>query len=264
MPTDADLLREYVDAVLLESDSGACRYEAAVIRSLKLAKASGHIKRAACHDSSRPDADIRVNDEIFYVEIKSNGRAQMGGGSVGYSTQDREFFATGVSREFSQMMADVLNDVNDSSLHRGLATLLKSLSRSAGRKLVDIPVSGFDAAAWEEVRDFGVLQAINRTFESDVSVIADHYARKDTHYIQIGGAGFFSLGGSNPAGLPVPPLEGRVQLELRMAKSGDSGRASSKAGLRAQARLLTSNQSPYNLDDPDSVRALIKATEDAA
>ena len=263
MPTEADLLREYVREVLLE-DGGGCRYEAAVIRSLKLARAAGHIKRAACHDANRPDADIRVNDEIFYIEIKSNSRAQMGGGSVGYEFKAKQFYATGVSREFSQMIADILNNVNDSSLHRGLRTLMMTLQRSSNRKMTDIPISGFTPEAWEEAVKWGLLQAINRTFESDVSVIANHYARKNTHYIQIGGAGFFSLGDANPAQLPVPPLEGRVQLELRLAKSGDTGRTTSKAGFRAQARLLTTSQSPYSLDDPDSVRALIQATEEAA
>lgn len=118
-------------------------------------------------------------------------------------------------------------------------------------------MSGFSAEAWEDARNFGLLQAINRTFKSDISVIAQHYARKDTHYIQIGGAGFFRLSDENPANLPVPSVQGSVQLELRIAKSGDSGNVS-KAGLRVQARCQTTNTSPYTLDDPESVKRMLR------
>src|ERR1044072_7483630 len=245
------LIREYSDA---------CRYESTIIKSLKVAHAAGHMKKAACNDANSPDADITVNGEVFYVEVKSNGRAQMGGGSVGYSAKDRKFFATGANRDLSKMIADILNSMNDTSLHKGLKTLMAHLSRSSERAITEIPMSGFSAQAWEDARDFGLLQAINRTFESDMSVIASHYARKDTFYIQIGGAGFFRLSEPNPANLPVPVLAGRVQLEVRVAKSGDTGNVS-KAGMRVQARLLSKGTSPYTLDDPSSVEEMLSKVD---
>ena len=251
-----DVLRQYIRGVLLEYSDNACRYEGSVIKSLRLAGAAGNMKRAACSDATRPDADIKVDGDIFYVEVKSNKHAQMGGGSVGYSLADRRFFATGASFDFSQTIADILNEMKDTSLHKGLKTLMAHLSRSSSSPIASIPMSGFTAQAWEDAKDFGLLQAINRTFQSDMSVIAEHYARKDTFYVQIGGAGFFRLSEANPADLDVPILDGRVQLEVRVAKSGDTGKVS-KAGLRAQARLLTSNSSPYSLDDPDSVKRLL-------
>ena len=244
------LIREY-------SDTG-CRYEGAVIKSLKLAGAAGYMKKAACSNSDRPDADIKVGGEVFYVEVKANSHAQMGGGSVGYSLTDRKFFPTGENRELSQMIVDILNDMNDTSLHKGLKTLMTHLGRSSGKALTQVPMSGFSAQAWDDAKDYGLLQAINRTFQSDMSVIANHYARKDTHYIQIGGAGFFRLGESNPANLPVPVLTGRVQLEVRIAKGGDTGNVS-KAGMRVQARLATAGTSPYSLDDPESVEEMLAA-----
>lgn len=246
------LIREY-------SDNG-CRYEGSVIKTLRLAGVAGHMKRAACSDASRPDADIKVDGDYFYVEVKSNSRAQMGGGSVGYSLADRKFFATGANRELSQMIVDILNGMNDTSLHKGLKSLLLHLSKASGKTITDIPMSGFSAQAWDDAKNFGLLQAINRTFQSDMSVIANHYARKDTFYIQIGGAGFFRLGEANPANLPVPVLSGKVSLEVRVAKSGDTGNVS-KAGMRVQARLIASASSPYTLDDPESVKKLISDRE---
>lgn len=251
-----DLVRRYVRETLLEYSDSSCRYESSVIKSLKMAGVAGRMKRAACSDSSRPDADIKIDDQLYYVEVKSSPRAQMGGGSLGYSVTDKKFYPVGQNRDLSAMIAELLNNVNDTSLHKGLKTLTKHLSTSAGKPITEIPMSGFTPQAWEEARDYGLLQAINRTFESDMSVIARHYSQKNTHYIQIGGRGFFSLG-QNPAGLPIPMLEGRVQLEVRLAKAGDEGRSRSKAGLRVQARLLTQNMSPYSLDDPADVEKLI-------
>lgn len=247
-----ELLKEFIERALLEY-SDACRYESVVIKSLKLAHASGYMKRAACNDPTRPDADIRVGDEVFYVEVKSNPRAQMGGGSVGYSLQDKKFFPTGENRELSQMIVDVLNEMNDSSLHRGLGILLRYLSKMSGKAFDTVPISGFDDDAWVEAVNSGMLLPINRTFSSDMSVIRDHYARKDTHYIQIGGEGFFRLSEANPANLPVPVLTGQVQLEVRLAKAGKPS-----AGIRVQARLNAKAQSPYTLDDPQSIEAMLK------
>ena len=101
-----------------------------------------------------------------------------------------------------------------------------------------------------------MLLPINKTLEGDMDVISNHYARKQTHYIQIGGAGFFRLGEANPANLPLPILNGKVQLEVRIAKGGPPA-----AGLRVQARLLTKSTSPYTLDDPESVKAMLDVTK---
>lgn len=51
-----------------------------------------------------------------------------------------------------------------------------------------------------------------------------------------------------------------MQLEVRLAKSGDMGNGASKAGMRVQARLLAKNTSPYTLDDPDSIERMLADT----
>lgn len=244
-----ELIHEYVD--------NACRYESNIIKTLRSAGIAGHMKRAACSDATRPDADIKINGDYFYVEIKSNSHAQMGGGSVGYSLGDKQFYPVGHNRELSETISTLLNETKDTSLHKGLKTLMQYLSKTSEHPITEIPMSGFSAQTWEDARDFGLLQAINRTFESNIDVIAQHYAKKNTFYIQIGGSGFFKLSDHDPANLRVPVLKGRVQLEVRLAKSGDTGNVS-KAGMRVQARLLAQNKSPYSLDDQESVERLAK------
>ena len=254
-----ELLREFIELALFEAGDAGCRYESQVIKSLKLAGATGHLKRAACSDPTRPDADMRVDNEIYYVEVKMDANARMGGGSVGYSLKDRKFFPTGRDRSLSEAIVAALNGMGDTSLNKSLKTFLQTLSRESGKTFTGLPLSGFTTGAWEFARDMGLLQAINRSFDSDLSIIADHYAKKDTHYIQIGGSGFFHLG-SNPANLPVPKLEGKVRVEVLLALAGVTwGEDQRAAGMRAWARLKISNQSPYTLDDPQSIEAMLKA-----
>lgn len=259
-----NVLREFIHDIIIEYSDNACRYESSIIKSLKLAGAAGYMKRAACSDASRPDADIKVGGEVFYVEVKSNSHAQMGGGSVGYSVADKHFYPVGQNRDLSETIADLLNNMNDTSLHKGLRTLLQHLSRTANKTFTEIPMYGFSSQAWEDAKEFGLLQAINRTFESSVDVIRDHYANKDTFYIQIGGRGFFRLGDANPAGLRVPVLQGRVKLEVRVVKSKGDETTPGAASMRVQARLLANNSSPYTLDDPASVEQMLKKKEPKA
>lgn len=258
-----ELLREYVQQVLIERgarDAAHCRYESLVVKTLRVAKAAGYIKRANCVDSNKPDADFVVNGENHYVEVKSDADARMGTASIGYSYPDKAFFPTGRDFAFSSMVADVLNETGDTSLIRGLHRLIRHLKQSAitpDKVVAGFPLSGFRAKDWQMAADFGLLAPINRTFNGDIRVIIDHYAAKDVHYIQIGGWGLFYLG-NNPANLPVPQLSGKVRMRVAAMKSGDQpGRASSKAALRVYASIMPAAASPYTLDDLDSIREMM-------
>ncbi len=250
----SNLLRETIRAILeqyvLVEHISPQAYERIVIRSIKQAGIGGRIKRATTHDAWRPDADMKIDGQYHYVEVKTDGHAQMGSGSVAY--RDGLYHPAGDNFELSQDVAETLNDLNDTSLRKGIKRLLAFLSTKE-KRFVSVPFSGFDNDRWEIAKKSGLLLPINRTFQSNVSAIAQHYARKNTYYIQIGGAGLFRLGEENPANLPVPRLEGKVQLELRAGKS-DVG----KASLRITARLLTRNMSPYTLDDVDSIKQMLR------
>ena len=90
--------------------------------------------------------------------------------------------------------------------------------------------------------------------------IIDHYKDKGIHYMQIGGAGLFYLD-RNPANLPVPKLQGEIDIELRAGRSGskvNSAGVPMVGGLlRAQGRLRFSGLSNFTLDNPESVRNLL-------
>lgn len=252
------LLRETVRGMLVEL-AGGCDYESDVILAVKRAGAAGRIKRAACADSSVADADIKVGGVVHQVEVKANARAQMGGGSVRYSSVDHAFTCGSECRDMSAAMIVILDAADDvEPLKNALDALVQFIDqKTPGRDITGFPMSGFSPETWEAAVTSGLLRPINRYLEADASVIEAHYAAKGTHYIQIGGAGLFRLGEANPAGFPVPGLRGKVRLELRAAKAGDAGRATSKAGLRVQARLAAAGTSPYTLDDPNSVKEML-------
>lgn len=254
------LLQEYVRRLVEREIKQHCRYERLIIKTLKSLGLSGRIKSANCTDSIAPDADIKLNGESYYVEVKQDEKARMGSTSMTFSYEDQAFGPAGLNRELSDMVAEMLNEMSDTSLLRGLNRLIKFLKQDAiiPRKVSQgFPMSGFLATSWVRAKKLGMLQMINRRFNSDISVVSRHYARKNTHYIQIGGWGLYSLG-ANPAGLPVPLLDGTVVLEIEAKKSGDiMGRIGSKAAFRVHARLQPNSPSPYTLDDPKSIEAML-------
>ena len=106
----------------------------------------------------------------------------------------------------------------------------------------------------------GLLRPINAKIRKDAEFIINHYKKKNIHYIQIGGAGLFYLD-RNPANLPVPKLQGEIDIELRAGRSGakvNSAGVPMVGGLlRAQGRLRFEGSSNFTLDNPDSVRRLL-------
>jgi hypothetical protein len=101
---------------------------------------------------------------------------------------------------------------------------------------------------------------VNVKIKNTVDFISKHYAKKGIFYIQIGGAGLFYLAG-NPANLPIPQLQGNIDIEIRSARSGAKMLASGVevvgGGIRVQARLKTKGQSPFTADDPGSLKRML-------
>jgi len=254
------LLKEYINLLLNEkSGEGGAEYELMVFNAIKSAGAQGKMKQTAGFDANLPDADITINGVVYNVEVKMDGNAQMGGGSIGW--EDGSFFPAGKDLEAMQPIADALNASSDSpKVGSAIKELCNFLSKKSRKKIVGFPMSGFLKAAWYEAVDVGLLVPINVKLGSDVSFISEHYKKKGTSYIQIGGQGLFHLG-ENPAGLPVPKLTGQVVLEVRAGKGGSGGKETSNAGLRVQPRLKISKSSPYTLDDPASIREMLASTK---
>lgn len=253
------LLKEVVK--LMVEGSGGASYEESVLAAIASCGASGKIVTVTGSDATLPDADITINGKIYNVEVKMNGNAQMGGGSVGWN-QSEGFFATGKDhvKEEVQPIADMMNSEEGAPVVKAIKRFIKFLNANnegIGKKITGFPMSGFLVSAWDEAVAQGLLVPLNVKIEDDIEFVFRHYAKKNVHYIQIGGKGLFYMS-SNPANLPVPQLSGRNILEFRASRSGSGGKPTGAGGaFRVQARLKIDNTSPYTLDDPDSIAELL-------
>lgn len=223
-------------------------YEERVIESLKVAGYCGDITQGAGSSAADADADLRLGDEKYLVEVKKDGQAQMGGTSVRFTNGEFEVTSGSVESVTAEMIMSALEPKKEA---------IEAFLSYIGAE--QFPTT-CEKDAWESAKVAGLLKEMNAKISRDTSFISDHYKSKGIYYIQIGGAGLFYLS-ENPANLPVPKLEGKIDIELRAGRSGSKKNAAGVSVvsglLRAQGRLKFQGQSPYTLDDPDSVKAMI-------
>jgi hypothetical protein len=214
-------------------------YENEVIEALKFAGVAGNIEEGAGASATGADADFMVDGKTYLLEVKKDADAQMGGTSVRY-----------VDGKF-----EVVSDTVDSGTTDLIIAALDSKRDPIERLLAAIGGDKFpttcDKHTWTVAKQKGLLKPINTKIKQTTSFIVNHYKKKGIDYIQIGGAGLFYLD-KNPANLPIPKLQGEIDIELRAGRSGSSLNAAGARRvsglLRAQARLKFKGDSPITLD----------------
>jgi hypothetical protein len=183
------------------------------------------------------------------VEVKKDDGAQMGGTSARY-----------IDGEFA-MAGDAVDSDTQEMIIAALDSRREAIESFLGRVGAEQFPLSCPKNVWTEAKTEGLLKPINAKIRKHTDFIVDHYNKKGINYIQIGGAGLFYLG-ENPANLPIPKLEGEIDIELRAGRSGSKVNAQGVAmvggGLRAQGRLKFKGSSPYTLDDPESIKGLLK------
>lgn len=224
-------------------------YENNVIAALKEAGCCGSITEGAGSSSSGADADFVVNGVRHLVEVKKDSLAQMGGTSIRY-----------INKVF-ESASDSLDPDTESLLIDALRSRTKFIDKMLSFLNIDKFPASCTKQSWVEAQKAGLLIPINTKVVKDTTFIMNHYYKKGINYMQIGGAGLFYLA-ENPANLPIPRLEGQIDIELRAGRSGSKVNADGIAmvggGLRAQGRLKFKGTSPYTLDDPQSIKSLLQ------
>ena len=210
------------------------------------------------------DLEASYKGKPFNIEIKRSAKDQMGGGSFQYNFSTKQFAPV---KEMDPEDLDLLL-----AACKEKATELDEYIKAA-RKLEPVQyhknISGIPIKISKEGRDElknrGLLAAINKNVKTGVRFIVRHYNKKGVYYIQIGGSGLFYMG-KNPLKLPVPELKADIQIEMRLGFGGgklsfptDPPTPARSAGLRVQGRLLTKGKSPYTLDNPEDVKKLFIA-----
>lgn len=215
-------------------------------------------------DNTGADLNLKVDKQKVAFEIKKNTNAQMGGGTFKFDSNHSRFYfvgndgTEGIDIPTAEMIQDVLGTKS-----REVAAFINFLQnyppKDYHQRIKGLPVT-CTKEAWMAAVDKGLLRNLNTNIPFSTKFIADHYAKKNVNYIQIGGAGLFYLK-NNPINLPIPQLNGNINIELRLgANQGKENKSMGiwvvTGGIRAQARLKTKNISPYSLDNPDDVKFL--------
>ncbi|MFA6049799.1 MAG: hypothetical protein WC761_01260 [Candidatus Paceibacterota bacterium] len=255
-------INKSVDDAALEpisegASQGGFDYEGTVLKAIGRAGIRGNITKGAGASAAAADADIKVNGQVYNIEVKLDKNAQMGGSSVRFGSQ-------GISlvKPMEPDTQDILISAISSKaaeLNKMIGYIAKQAPRAVNKRVTGFPMS-CTKDGWESAAAKGLL--VNTRFRHTTDFIAKHYAKKGIYYIQIGGAGLFYMAG-NPANLPIPQLTGEINIEIRSARSGSkplkSGIEVVGGGIRVQARLKTKGKSPYTADDPKSLIAMIAA-----
>lgn len=234
---------------------GGFDYEKEVIDNIREAGSTGVILEGAGNNHSRPDADFKVLNEIYNLEIKMNDGAQMGGTSVLYDQIVGFTLPENVPDELKPALLDVLYEQQEN-----LEALLNFLYEyDSYVKAKRFPVTCLKDS-WELAKSKGLL--VNTSIPFTTEFIAQRYTEKNIHYIQIGEAGLFYLK-HNPANLPVPKLEGDILVEIRTGRSGSRktkgcNQKTVSGGIRVQGRLRTKQRSRYTFDKVSDIRFLTK------
>ena len=222
-------------------------YENVVIDALKFAGVAGNILEGAGASATGADADFVVDGKTYLLEVKKDADAQMGGTSVRYIDGKFEMVSDAVDPGTTDLIIAALDKKRD-PIERLLAAI-------GGEKF---PTT-CDKHTWTVAKQKGLLKPINAKIKKNTNFIIDHYKKKGIDYIQIGGAGLFYLD-KNPANLPIPKLEGEIDIELRAGRSGSSLNAAGQRRvsglLRAQARLKFKGDSPITLDSATGIANL--------
>lgn len=238
---------------------GGFDYEGTVLRAIKRANVRGNITKGAGASAAAADADIKINGQVYKIEVKLDKNAQMGGSSVRFGAQGLHLVKPMEPDTQAILVSAISSKAAD--LNKMIGYIAKQAPRAINKRVAGFPMS-CTKDGWESAASKGLL--VNTKLQHTTDFISKHYAKKGIFYIQIGGAGLFYLAG-NPANLPIPQLSGEIDIEIRSARSGSkllkSGVEVVGGGIRVQARLKTKGKSPYTADDPKSLLAMITAMQ---
>jgi hypothetical protein len=205
------------------------------------------------------DIEAKYKGKDFNIEVKMSADDQMGGGSFTYDFKKKKFApAKPIDPSDEELLLSAIEPQRKAIDEYILAA--RKLTPVEYHKNIDgIPIK-VSKKGRDELKDRGLLKNINTKVVTDASFIAKHYNKKGVYYIQIGGAGLFYMG-KNILNLPVPKLNGEIQIEIRLAYSGTKGKfpdgtETRTAGLRFQGRLIAKGKSPHSIDTVEGIKKL--------
>ena len=233
---------------------------------LKAAKVEGLavLANKTVGSSHGSDIDCSYKRRPFRIQVKLDLlKAQMGGGSLHF--QNGLFTVTKRTKMLDARERDLVLKAamaKKAEIEWYIAAAKTLEPRDCHALISGIPLKVAKGAR-DTLEDAGLLKSINTSAITDASFIARHYNHQGVFYINIGGAGLFYMG-DDPLHLGVPELKGTVNIEIRLGFGGKrlyfdtpAGKIEARsAGLRLQARMLSTQVSGFNLDNVSDIQRL--------
>lgn len=207
------------------------------------------------------DIEAKLKDKNFNIEVKLSANDQMGGGSFAYDFKTKKFTPAKPMDPSDQELLLSAIEPRRTAIDNYILAARKLEPVEYHKNINGVPIKVAKTGR-DILKQKGLLKEINAKVVTDASFIAKHYNKKGVYYIQIGGAGLFYMG-KNILSLPVPLLNGEIQVEIRLAYGGAKGKfpdgtETRTAGLRFQGRLITKGKSPHTVDTVEGIKKLFK------
>jgi hypothetical protein len=245
--------------LFLEANKGDL-YEASVVTFCRNMKRQlGLSKMTIAQDNGRsksdpwkPDMILTLDGVRYPFEIKLDYKSQFGSSSFTHDFKVNDDFSLNIKK--GETMDDDYAEIQE--ILRGFLNPNKEKIKDTYTKFVEnapadkrdmfsfkISDSSLPPEAFE-----GVAKMVGiEKFKSDL--IAFNYKRKSTHYIQIGGSGYYMA--ENPLKLDIPKLDFDINIEIRFKDSGVNKQGLKSLSLVAIPKFGKKIQkSPLTIDDP--------------
>lgn len=238
-------------------------YENLIKNTIRTATQNLLIEDSTCGNFNSHEADIKLNvlGSPINIEVKKKKDAQFGETSFRYDGLN----FTPAKEHLEGTFIDMVTDTALLPIQSHIDELLKFFRmykpENFHESVTHIPFR-VTRKAWLAARGKGLLIPIAKIFPFTEKLIVDHYNNKcgGIHYIQIEKKGLFYMG-DNPLNLPIPALEGNINVEVRLKRSGSVvqksvGEKVASATLIVVGRLKSDIVSPYTLENPEHVSNL--------
>ena len=265
--SDTITVEDYISENRTGTGLGGIEYENQILSTLTPLQSKGLLKvikeESAGFSAHGSDLELELKGLPFNIEVKKDLAAQMGGGIIDFDAETNKLTAKGNLLSIDALILKEIMELAETKTPAitNYINFIKSIDPDFDiyNASTGIPLKT-SVKNRDQAKKQGYLKAINGIVSTDTTFMEQHYNAKNTYYIQIGKAGLFYMG-SNPHNLPIPRLQGIINVEFRLGYAGTKFGVEGNyraANLRVQARIKSKLASPYTLDDPKSVKKLLK------
>ena len=210
------------------------------------------IKGTQTEEGGAPDIQFEIAGQPFNIETKLE--------TARYGSLTAKITSTGeivFSKDFD------FNTELENAINRNKANLDKYRERAEelGQDMNDFDKGIINKDIWEQLKGEGLLNDARANITLSADVISEIYAKKKppVYYIQIKGKGLYYLS-ENPLNLPIPKLEGNVEIEVGLNTSGSiKGTNNRRFGIRIKPYKLTDikETSDFSIDTKAGIESLL-------